>query len=256
VEEDQSQGKRYLRQIWPELGEEMNAELAISSHPIMHGKFYEICKVTNEIITRSVPPDYVPEYRNTHESSFCRSVERHGRVKFDSRPKPLLEGEYKQIEDLIAKGIKGHDKIRAVMHSNGSNCSFSAVLKAVKEIKEKLKAAGKPQLTSWQKHCKLIKDQKRLALGPLATIKSAVCNVMDINIIQLESNSHDRASAYARKVYYIVAMARSGKPSTDVGRAVNRDHSTVLKTVVKHNPKLDVFVAKVNETLDLWKVMK
>jgi chromosomal replication initiation ATPase DnaA len=70
-----------------------------------------------------------------------------------------------------------------------------------------------------------------ITLISLEAIKSIVAKHMNVTVMDLESKRRDRHVSDARKIYYMVAMKSTLKSTTQIGNAVRKDHSTVIKTI-------------------------
>ena len=114
---------------------------------------------------------------------------------------------------------------------------MESALRCLKAKSELLKEKLNPDLAAevLKSH---ISDQETITMGH---IRDLVCKYFKVDPVLLQSKSRKKVHAYPRNIYVFLCRTHTERTVQDIGKTINRNHSTVLyaSEVIEHKMKID-----------------
>jgi chromosomal replication initiator protein len=165
-------------------------------------------RLTSGIVTTIEKPDYETRIKILERKSFEQGI--------------TLSGD---ILNLLAKGLTGD--IRQI----------ESALRYLKAKSELLKAEINTDLARevLLSHC------SEQSCATAEDIRNLVCQYFKVEPHMLESKSRKKIHSYPRNVYVYLCRQHTGMTVEDIGKTLNRNHSTVLyaSEMIEHKMKVD-----------------
>jgi chromosomal replication initiator protein len=165
-------------------------------------------RLTSGIVTPIEKPDYETRIEILERKSFEQDVK--------------LSGD---TLNLLAKGLTGD--IRQI----------ESALRCLKAKSELLKAEINTDLAREV----LLSHSSEQSCATAEDIRNLVCQYFKVEPQMLESKSRKKIHSYPRNVYVYLCRQHTGMTVEDIGKTLNRNHSTVLyaSEVIEHKMKVD-----------------
>jgi chromosomal replication initiator protein len=165
-------------------------------------------RLTSGIVTPIEKPDYETRIQILERKSFEQDIK--------------LSGD---TLNLLAKGLTGD--IRQI----------ESALRCLKAKSELLKAEINTDLAREV----LLSHSSERSCATAEDIRNLVCQYFKVEPHMLESKSRKKIYSYPRNVYVYLCRQHTGMTVEDIGKTLNRNHSTVLyaSEVIEHKMKVD-----------------